>query len=169
MVHFVASPPEEQEDHAQHGKLLQHAGADGQHRRSSDVVVVEDRVPERDDIEDSSGYERRVKDWRVRVVQLALRAQRHDDQGDRTGDDTCPGRTKAPKVSVPLMKGRHGQDDPKEHERRHQDRDDLEYGRAIHAWRSRPPYDTKSTCALARNSLLGVPPTLLARADEVVE
>jgi hypothetical protein len=28
-VHLVASPPEEQEDHAQHSKLLQHAGADG--------------------------------------------------------------------------------------------------------------------------------------------
>jgi hypothetical protein len=26
-----ASPPEEQEHHAQHGKLLQHAGTDGQH------------------------------------------------------------------------------------------------------------------------------------------
>ena len=73
-VHLVASPPEEQEDHAQHGKLLQHPGADCQHRRSSDVVVVEDRVSERDDIEDSSGYDGCVEDGYVRVVQLTPRA-----------------------------------------------------------------------------------------------
>jgi hypothetical protein len=30
-VHLVASPPEEQEDHGQHDKLLQYAGTDGQH------------------------------------------------------------------------------------------------------------------------------------------
>jgi len=30
-VHFIAPPPEEQEDHAQNGELLQHAGTDGQH------------------------------------------------------------------------------------------------------------------------------------------
>jgi len=79
-VDLVASPPEEQEDHAQRGKLLQDAGADGQHRRSSDVVVIENRVSERDGIEDRSGYDRGVEEGRVRVVQLAPRAQRHDDQ-----------------------------------------------------------------------------------------
>jgi hypothetical protein len=45
-VQFVASPSEEQEDRTP----LKHAGADGQHRRSSDVAIIEDRVPERDDI-----------------------------------------------------------------------------------------------------------------------
>jgi len=30
-IHFLAPPPEEQEDHAQNGELLQHACADGQH------------------------------------------------------------------------------------------------------------------------------------------
>jgi hypothetical protein len=75
-VHFVAPPPEEQEDHAQNGELLQHARADGQHRRSGRVVVIEDRERERecDDIEDSSGYDRRVEDGHVRVVQLAQSA-----------------------------------------------------------------------------------------------
>jgi len=30
-AHFIAPPPEEQEDHAEDGELLQHAGTDGQH------------------------------------------------------------------------------------------------------------------------------------------
>ena len=44
-IHLVASPSEEQKDHAQHGNLSAQAGADGQHRRSTDVVVkLLDRV-----------------------------------------------------------------------------------------------------------------------------
>jgi hypothetical protein len=39
VVNLVASPPEEQEDRAQHGKLLQDAGADGKPRRFSYAVA----------------------------------------------------------------------------------------------------------------------------------
>jgi hypothetical protein len=67
-IHLVASPSEEQEDHAEHGKLLQHARADRQRRRLGGVVVIEDRLPERDDVEDSASHDRRMEEGCVRVV-----------------------------------------------------------------------------------------------------
>jgi hypothetical protein len=42
-IQFIPPPLKEQEDHAQNGELLQHACADGQHRRFGGVVVAEDR------------------------------------------------------------------------------------------------------------------------------
>jgi len=45
---------------------------------------------------------------------------------DGTDDDTGPSRTETPKVNLPLVKGRHGQDDPDGHKRRGQHCGDLD-------------------------------------------
>ena len=54
-IHLVSLPLKEQGDHAQDRELLKQAGADGHHRQSARVVVIEDRVYECDGVENGSG------------------------------------------------------------------------------------------------------------------
>jgi hypothetical protein len=132
-VHSVAVPPKPYEDQTHHRELLQHARAKRKQHRFCCPEIVENRVRERDAIEHQSSREWHGEQRRVRVVQPAPFALRHDECRSGAHDEAGPGRAEAPKVDLPPVEGHHRGDDPDKDEDRNQDGGDLEHRPAIWA------------------------------------